>query len=209
MTTTRARLLDATLRVVADQGIAKASARSIATEAEVNQALVFYHFGSVDELLAAACLHGAEQRVAAHRTALEGVRDIPGLVAVAHAVHATERAEGTVALLGQLLAGASSHPALADATRQGLDLWIVEVERVLRRLIAPTVLADLVDVPGLARAIGSGFVGLELYEGVDGEGAAAAFGALEQLAAVLAAAEDLGPLERTAVRRRVRRAAAR
>ncbi|GAA1506438.1 TetR/AcrR family transcriptional regulator [Nocardioides humi] len=205
MSATREKLLDATLRVVAEQGIAKASARAIAAEAEVNQALVFYHFGSVDELLAAACVHGAEQRVAAHRAALAGVTGFADLVAVARHVHASERAAGNVALLGQLLAGASSHPALAEATRQGLDLWIVEVEGVLRRLTAGTVLAGLVDVPGLARAIGSAFVGLELYDGVDATGAAHALDALGQLAAVLAVVEELGPLERAAVRRRVRR----
>ncbi|MGW9038956.1 TetR/AcrR family transcriptional regulator, partial [Streptomyces sp. NPDC055721] len=57
---TRDKLLDGALRTLVEQGIAKASARAIATTAGVNQALVFYHFGSVDELLAAACRHGAE-----------------------------------------------------------------------------------------------------------------------------------------------------
>lgn len=52
---TREKLLEGALRTLVEQGIAKASARAIATTAGVNQALVFYHFGSVDELLAAAC----------------------------------------------------------------------------------------------------------------------------------------------------------
>ncbi len=52
---TRTKLLEGALRTLAEQGIAKTSARSVAAAAGVNQALVFYHFGSVDELLAAAC----------------------------------------------------------------------------------------------------------------------------------------------------------
>ena len=49
---TRTKLLEGALRTVTEQGIAKTSARTIAAAAGVNQALVFYHFGSVDELLA-------------------------------------------------------------------------------------------------------------------------------------------------------------
>lgn len=207
MTTTREKLLDATLRVVVDHGIAKASARVIATEAGVNQALVFYHFGSVDELLAAACEHGARQRIEAHRAPLAAVTDFAGLVVLARDIHAQEHAAGNVALLGQLLAGSSSHPALAPATAAGLRLWAAEVEQVLRRLLGAGPLADLVDVPGLSRAISASFVGIELYDGVDPSGAADAFAALEQLARFLTVLDDLGPVERTALRRRLRRAA--
>lgn len=209
MTTTREKLLDATLRVVVEQGIAKVSARAIATEADVNQALVFYHFGSVDELLAAACTHGAEQRVARHRTALAEVTDFAGLVALAEDIHRQEVEAGNVALLGQLLAGASSHEALGPATAAGLELWIAEVRGVLERLLGSGPLADLVDVPGLARAVSASFVGLELYDGVDPAGASSAFAALEQLARFVSVLDHLGPVERAALRRRLRRSAGR
>ena len=85
--------------MVVGQGIAKASARTIATEAGVNQALVFYHFGSVDELLAAACEHGARQRIAAHRDALAAVKGVAGLVSLARSIHAQEQAAGNVETL--------------------------------------------------------------------------------------------------------------
>lgn len=207
MPTTRDKLMDATLRVVVHQGIAKASARTIAAEAGVNQALVFYHFGSIDELLAAACEHGARRRIEAHHDALVAVTDVAGLVSLARTLHAQEQAAGNVALLGQLLAGSSSHPALGPATAAGLQLWASEVEQVLERLIAAGPLAGLVDVPGLARAISASFVGIELYDGVDPAGATDAFAALEQLARFLAVLDDLGPVERTALRRRMRRVA--
>lgn len=206
MTTTREKLLDATLRVVVEQGIAKASARAIATEADVNQALVFYHFGSVDELLAAACTHGAEQRVAAYRGALEEVGTFADLVVLAKDIHTRELMAGNVALLGQLLAGASSHEPLGPATAAGLQQWTAEVEGVLLRLLGTGPLAGLVDVPGLAKSVSAAFVGLELYDGVDPVGAHAAFGALEQLARLVDVLDHLNPVERTALRRRVRRA---
>ncbi|HWJ12014.1 MAG TPA: TetR/AcrR family transcriptional regulator [Nocardioides sp.] len=206
MTTTREKLLDATLRVVVDQGIAKASARTIATEAGVNQALVFYHFGTVDELLAAACEHGARERIETHHDALAAVTDFAGLVALSRRIHAEEQAAGNVALLGQLLAGSSSHPALGPATAAGLQLWASEVQAVLERLLGSGPLAGLVDVPGLARAVSASFVGLELYDGVDPAGGTHAFAALEQLARFLSVLDDLGTVERAALRRRMRRA---
>jgi len=202
---TRERLLGATLRTVAEHGIAKVSARTVAAAAGVNQALVFYHFGSVEEMLAAACEQGARERVGRQREALEGVGSLTDLVHVARSVHAQERAAGNVALLGQLLAGAQSHPALAAPTAAGLELWVAEVERVLARLLEKTPLHGVVDVPGLARAVSASFVGLELYEAVDEKGAEAAMSSLEQLANLLSAVEELGPITDRAVRRRLRR----
>ena len=202
---TRDRLLDATLRTLVEHGIAKVSARTVAAAAGVNQGLVFYHFGSVEEMLAAACVQGSKDRVEHQRPALEAVRTLPELVAVARRVHEEEKAAGNVTALGQLLAGAQSHPGIAGPTREGLELWITEVERVLRRLLEPTPLHGVVDVPGLARAVTASFVGIELYEVFDDDGARQAMTALEQLANLLAAFEELGPITDRAVRRRIRR----
>jgi AcrR family transcriptional regulator len=202
---TKAKLLEGALRTLTEQGIAKVSARTIATAAGVNQALVFYHFGSVDELLAAACRYGAEQSVARYRERFSAVTSLSELLAVGREIHESERAGGHVALLGQLLAGAQTHATLGPATAAGLDLWIVEIEKVLARVLADTPLGEFADASGLARAVAVAFVGIELYEGVDAVGASAALGALEQLGVVAAALEELGPVAQRAVRHRLRR----
>ncbi|RPF36325.1 TetR/AcrR family transcriptional regulator [Streptomyces sp. TLI_185] len=202
---TKAKLLEGALRTLTEQGIAKVSARTIATAAGVNQALVFYHFGSVDELLAAACRYGAEQSVARYRERFAAVTSLSELLAVGREMHEAERAGGHVALLGQLLAGAQTHATLGPATAAGLDLWIVEIEQVLGRVLADTPLGEFADPVGLARAVAAAFVGIELYEGVDAVGASAALDALEQLGAVVAVLEELGPVAQRAVRHRLRR----
>jgi AcrR family transcriptional regulator len=48
---TRDALLDATERVIIHDGIVAVSTRRVADEAKQNQALVHYHFGSVEQLL--------------------------------------------------------------------------------------------------------------------------------------------------------------
>ncbi|KUM73008.1 TetR/AcrR family transcriptional regulator [Streptomyces griseorubiginosus] len=202
---TKTKLLEGALRTLTEQGIAKTSARTVAAAAGVNQALVFYHFGSVDELLAAACHYGAERTVARYRERLAAVTSLSELLVVGRQVHEEERAGGHVALLGQLLAGAQTHATLGPATAAGLRLWITEIEHVLTRLLAATPFGEFTDPAGLARAVAASFVGIELYEGVDAPGATAALDALEHLGALVAALEALGPVAQRAVRHHLRR----
>ncbi|MCX4958039.1 MULTISPECIES: TetR/AcrR family transcriptional regulator [Streptomyces] len=202
---TKEKLLEGALRTLAEQGIAKASARTVAATAGVGQGLIFYHFGSVDELLAAACRYGAEQRVARYRDRLAALGSLAELLEFARAMHEEERAAGNVALLGQLLAAGQTSPVLAAATADGLGLWIEELEKVLTRLLAATPLDGYADPAGLARATAASFIGIELYEGVDPQGAGSALAALEQLAGLATMLEGLGSLSQRVVRHGLRR----
>ncbi|MEY9891246.1 AcrR family transcriptional regulator [Catenulispora sp. MAP12-49] len=203
---TRDRLLQGTIDALRTQGIAGVSARTIAAAAGVNQALVFYHFGSVDELLAVAAVWSTEQQVAEYREPFERVRSLRELQRVGRDLHKRESAAGNVTVLGQMLAGAQTNPAFATATRDALALWTVEIERVLNRVLADSPLGEVADVPGLARAVAASFIGMELLAAVDPEGDKAAFRALDQLGALLEYLDDLGPAARVAARRAVRTA---
>ena len=205
-TDTRDRLLQGTIEALRVQGIAGVSARTIAAAAGVNQALVFYHFGSVDELLAAAAMWSTEQQVAEYRERFERVRSLRELQKVGRDLHAWESAAGNVTVLGQMLAGAQTNPAIAAATKDALALWTVEIERVLARVLADSPLGEVADVPGLARAVAASFIGMELLAAVDPAGDKAAFRALDQLGALLEYLDDLGPAARVAARRAVRTA---
>jgi AcrR family transcriptional regulator len=206
VTTTKDRLLDATIETVRTHGIAGVSARTIAATAGVNQALVFYHFGSVDELLAVACTAATARRVEVFHDRFAEVGSLRELLAIGRDLHATERENGNVAVLAQLLAGAQRDPKLAEATAAALDLWARELEAVLDRVLRRTPLAEAADVPGLARAIAAAFVGIELYEGADPQGAGRALDALDRLGALLEVLDDLGPVATRALRAGVRRA---
>jgi AcrR family transcriptional regulator len=204
---TRQRLIDGTIETIRTPGLTGASARTIAAAAGVNQALVFYHFGSVHDLLKVACLAATEARVAPFVERLDGVADLRELLALGRRPHAEERAEGNVMVLAQMLAGAQSEPALAEATRDALQLWITPVEQALARLLTDSPIAEVIDTAGLARAVCAGFVGLELYEGVSPDGARAALDTLDQLGVLLEVVDDLGPVARRALRAKLRRTA--
>lgn len=205
MADTRQRLIDGAIETIRQHGITGTSARTIATAAGVNQALVFYHFGSVHELLEAACLAATEARVAPFLARLDEVTDLRQLLALGRRLHTEERALGHVMVLAQLLAGAQSDPKLAQATSAALHLWIGPVEQVLNRLLGDSPLAAVIDIPGLAHAVCAGFIGLELFEGIDPAGANAALDALDRLAVLLEVVDDLGPVARRALRGKLRK----
>jgi len=206
---TKQRLIDGALEAIRTHGIAGVSARTVAAAAGVNQALVFYHFGTVDDLLAAACHAATAERVATYRERLAAVGSLRELLDVGRELHAEESRLGNVTVLAQLLAGAQTEDRLAAPVAAALALWTDEIEAVLHRLLDGSPVAEVADPAGLARAVAAAFVGLELYEGVDPAGADAALEALQRLAVLLDVVEDLGPVARTALRRRARRARAR
>jgi AcrR family transcriptional regulator len=209
MSDTKQRLVDGALAALRQHGIAGVSARTIAAAAGVNQALIFYHFGSVDELLAVACTTSTAARVRHYAPRFAQVRTLRELLDLGRDLHERERELGHLSVLAQLLAGAQQDGRLAPSTAAALRLWTDEIESVLRRVLAGSPFGEIADIGGLARALAAAFVGLELYEGVDGDGAAQAFAALEQLAVLVDVVDNLNPVTRRAVQAAFHRVAAR
>jgi AcrR family transcriptional regulator len=206
---TRTRLEHAALASLREDGVAGLSARTIARRADANQALVFYHYGTVTALVAAAALDSVTTAVDRYRLQFDAAGSFAELLAVGRALHESERAAGNVAVMAQLTAAAQTDPVVAETARRCLDSWADALEPTVRRLLRTTPLDGLVDHHGLTRAVSASFLGMELYEGVDPAAAAAALVSLEQLGAVLEAVNDLGPIARRAVRARLRRRPAR
>lgn len=199
MSDTRARLLGAAADLVRERGVAAASARAVAARADVNQALVFYHFGTLVELLDAACRAAVEDAVAAYRADLDAATSLADLVALGHRLREAERGTGNVAMMAQLLAAAPTHPTLAASARHALDTWTAALEPAVARSLAAGPLAGVLDPADLTSAVVSAFVGVELVDSVHPTAAGDALAVLDTLAALVRAAEDLGPVAGRAV----------
>jgi AcrR family transcriptional regulator len=204
---TRERLLAGAIATLRDKGIAGVSARSIAAAAGVNQALVFYHFGTVEDLVVAACQSETQKRVSLYSDQFAEVVSLRELLTVGQSMHEVERAAGNTQVLAQVLAGAQTNPMLAEAARQAVGLWIAEIEPTLQRVLADSPIKAALDIPGLARAISAAFIGLELYEAADPDATKHAMDALAQVAVLTDVLDDLGPVARRALRNRLRRRA--
>jgi AcrR family transcriptional regulator len=204
MNPTRAKLLEAAVTSLREDGIARVSARVIANRAGVNQALVFYHFGTLTELVVAAVHQAVDESADFYRAQLASVTSLRDLLALGRDLHERERDLGNVAMMAQLMSGAQQDDALAAAARYAMRRWTSEIEIVVTRVLRTSPIAELIDAGGFARAVTAGFIGLELYEGVDPEGAAAALDALERLGVLVDVVDDLGPIARRAMQAKLR-----
>jgi AcrR family transcriptional regulator len=203
--TTRDKLLSATADALRCDGFGGLSARTIAARANVNQALVFYHFGTMSEMVQAATRKSVDESVAYYRDRFAEVQSLSELLAVGRGLHDRERGTGNVALMAQVMAGAQQDLALATAAADAMKAWSEEIERTVARVLAGTAMADLIDTAGFAQAICAAFIGLELFEGVDPAGGAAALDALETLGSLLGIVEGLGPVASRTLRAKLQR----
>src|SRR4051812_8461275 len=80
---TRVALVDAAIESLRFDGFAGASARAIAARAEVNPGLIFYHYGTVADLLLAALEEVSLRRMARYSAAVEAAETPADLLAVA------------------------------------------------------------------------------------------------------------------------------
>lgn len=195
---TRTRLMRACLSTIRTQGMAKTSARTVAATAGVNQALIFYHFGTLSGLVRAAFLDATGRRVATLQPGLDAVTTFEELLAAAQGLHEAEDAEGNVTVLAQVLAGAQADPELADAAGEALALWSTPVRAAVERVLADSALGNALDADTLTRMVTASFVGMELIGPTDPGLDPPVL--LRRLTPLARALDGLGPLARRAVR---------
>lgn len=201
---TKIRLLDAARQVICDRGLAAASARAIGARAGINQALVFYHFGTVAELIEAASNRAVDHAIEHYRAALDGAASLEELLTIARDLKEREHAVGNVAFMAQMLSGAGHDPVIARAARYAMSAWTGQVHTALDRVLGETVIADLVDTAGLAYLVSAAFIGLELYGAIDPQAATAALSSLDSLGDLVDRLGRTGPVVRRTLNAAVR-----
>ncbi len=202
---TKARLRAAAIETLKREGISGTSARAIAKTGDLNQALIFYHYGSVDDLLIAATEESSEQRVTLYRERLAEVSTLRELVGVARVLYEEERELQNVTVLTQMLAGGVGDEKLGPPTLGNVRRWSAEVEAALNRVLDESAFADLIDTSDLAYAISAMFLGIELLAHLedDLERDRQLFTSLERMALLVEALMALGPVATRALRRKL------
>ncbi|HVX22889.1 MAG TPA: TetR/AcrR family transcriptional regulator [Acidimicrobiales bacterium] len=186
---TRRALVQAAVEALRDNGFGGASAREIAQRAGCNQGLVFYHFGSVANLLLAALDQVSEDRLARYAEAVAAPRGLAGLVAAARAVFEEDLAAGHIAVLAEMMAGASSTPGLGAEVAARIAPWRAFAADAVRSALAGTPLAQVAPPEEVAHGIVALYLGLEMLAHLDGDPAPALalFDRAGQVAALLGA----------------------
>lgn len=189
VTDTKQRIIAATLATVRERGAAGATARAIGEAGDLNPALIFYHFGSIEGALVAAARHDTQQRLARYGERLADVESLGGLVAVARELHHENLQEGNVTGLVQMLAATATHPDLRAPLADIFDPWIDLIRDTLERVLGSDHLEGVGSTTDLATGITSLFLGLELltHLGDRYDRAGGLLGALEQTGELLEA----------------------
>src|SRR5205823_3549643 len=121
---TRGRIIDAAVETLQRAGFAGASARAIARTGGFNQALIFYHFGSVNDLLLAALNETSARRMDRYTEAVGRARSVPDLVRVAGEIFREDLESGHIKVLAEMIAAASSVPDLGPQIVAQVEPWI-------------------------------------------------------------------------------------
>src|SRR3954452_14527622 len=137
--TTKERILQAALETLEVDGFAGATSRAIASRGGFNQALVFYHYGSLDELLLAALERTSQERLAHYRKTVETIDSLDGLLLVARKLHEEDRRSGHMTVVSQMIAGSVARPELAPRVLEAMQPWHELAEETRPRLVPPIV----------------------------------------------------------------------
>jgi AcrR family transcriptional regulator len=170
---TRAALIAGAVAALREVGFARASAREIARRADCNQALVFYHFGSVTDLLLAALDDVSARRMTAYRGLVDHAGSLTELVESARAIFVEDLAAGHVGVLVEMITGAQSVDGLGEQVAGRLAPWRELAEAAVHRSLAASPVAALVPAREVAHGVVAGFLGLELLANLDGDPSAA------------------------------------
>lgn len=184
---TKQRIVDAALATLKRDGFAGTSARAIAREGDFNQALIFYHFGSVNDLLLAALDASSRERIARYGDAFGEVASLPELVAVAAELFREDLAGGHVTVLAEMIAGSSASPELGPEIVARMEQFRALAEESVGSAARETPLGGLVPPGESAYAILALYLGMELLTHLEGDTsrAEALFARAGELAAVL------------------------
>src|ERR1700722_5881283 len=120
---TRRLLVEAAITTLKEDGYAGASARAIAERAGANQGLIFYHFGSVANLLLAALDAVSAERLARYGAGGDRAQSLPDLVEAATAIFREDLDAGYVTVLAEMIAGASATPGLGAEVAMRIQSW--------------------------------------------------------------------------------------
>jgi AcrR family transcriptional regulator len=172
-TETRRLLVEAAITTLKEDGYAGASARAIAERAGSNQGLIFYHFGSVANLLLAALDAVSSARLAHYSASIDRAGSLVDLVDAATGIFRDDLDAGYVTVLVEMIAGASATPGLGPEVAARIAPWIQFAQRAVDSALADSPLGSVLPSRDVAYGIVAMYLGLEMLSHLDGDRAPA------------------------------------
>ena len=167
---TRDRIMEAAVETLSSEGITGTTARAIADRGGFNQALIFYHFRSVPQLLMEAFTRTSDEQIARYEAAAKDVSSLHDLVRIARRLHQEDLESGSITAVTQLMAAATADHEVGPQILDRVERWIAIVEHALEGAAPPGAALDAFASPrSIAYAISAMFLGIELLTRLDPE----------------------------------------
>jgi AcrR family transcriptional regulator len=186
--TTRERILDAAFETLRRDGFAQTSARAIARRGGFNQALIFYHFGTVQDLLLAAMDRLGAERMGRYRDVLGETKDPVEVARRVRRLYLEDVDSGLSTVVAELFAASSGQPELRSQMLVRMRPWVEFTEGLIDHFLAGTPFAGLLDAHAAAGAAMAMYIGMDMLIHLDGDRsrADAVFDSGDRLAATVA-----------------------
>jgi AcrR family transcriptional regulator len=183
----RGELIEAALETLRTKGFKGASARAIAKAAGLNSALIFYYFGSLNDLLLAALDRSSETRMQRYRDAAARADTLEELADLAAMIYREDIEGGHITVFSELVGASLSHPELAPEIVVRAEPWLQFVEEVLGRFLKGSPFEGLLPTREVAFALIALYMGVNLLTHLDGdrERIDSLFGTAQSMAALL------------------------
>ena len=158
---TATRILQATYRRLASDGYARLNMRDVASEAEVNHALIHYYFGSKDQLVIAVLDEANRQLLKRQKQMYQTPGDFAAKWAQARAFYEEDLASGFVRVQLELWAASFSNAALREQFVPRFMAWHRVIEDAVREALAHYRLELPVSPEAIATWIVDFWIGME------------------------------------------------
>jgi len=163
---TRNRIIQAALETVRREGLVGASARTIARTGDFNQALLFYHFGSIEELLLESLTWANNIRMEQFASRFEAASSLADLVDLAYDLYVSEVHDYQSALVA-IVAGWPAGSEVGQRVMEVLRPWDEMVQRSLRRCLDGSAFVQIMPAHDLTFGLVSLLLGVELNSRFD------------------------------------------
>ncbi len=165
---TQQHLIQATLDVIAEKGIDAATARAIADRAGVNQALVFYYFGSVTNLVVQAVTQMSGTRYELYKSQLGKCETLQELATTFFQIFEEDREDCSFQVLSQFVSGARNNEEIASAVDTVFTSWVLLTQDCLERTLGEISLPNDLDITDISIALVSMLLGVQFLASIPG-----------------------------------------
>lgn len=164
---TKDRIIEAAFVTLKEEGFAGTSARAIARRGGFNQALIFYHFGTLNDLLLATLDKTSSDRMSRYRDSMGEASTVDQKIQTATRLYREDLGSGHITVISEMVAGSLARPDLGPEVVARMEPWIAFTEGVISDLLQGSMFENAVNARTLAFAVVALYLGVDLLSHLD------------------------------------------